>query len=228
MADLNVIVLDTGGDSVRAGYCYPDRDPMLVTPTAVRLAGGGDDSPVLRPVQRGCVTDWDALESIYHHVFYDQVRVLVHESPARRTARGTEVDSDRPSSSQLGWTVGDEGAVLVVEPLFTPKVRPIVSACAPSVPGVTPGCPLHNTAHDQADRERLVQLLFEQFNVAGVYVADAAVLSLYAVGKLSGLAVDVGAGKVGAFLVSSLLFLAPRLTPAVPHQTSAPCLRAAP
>jgi hypothetical protein len=42
-----------------------------------------------------------------------------------------------------------------------------------------------------------VQLLFEQFNVAGVYVANAAVLSLHAVGKLSGLAVDVGAGKVG-------------------------------
>ena len=83
--------------------------------------------------------------------------------------------------------------MLVVEPLFTPKVRVCASSCARGRPDVTPGA-----TNPQADRERLVQLLFEQFNVAGVYVADAAVLSLYAVGKLSGLAVDVGAGKVGA------------------------------
>lgn len=43
-----------------------------------------------------------------------------------------------------------------------------------------------------------MQLLFEQFNVAGLYVAEAPTLSLYAVGKLTGLAVDIGAGKIGA------------------------------
>ena len=90
--------------------------------------------------------------------------------------------------------------MLVVEPLFTPKVRACASSCARRHLGVSPG-----VTTPQADRERLVQLLFEQFNVAGVYIADAAVLSLYAVGKLSGLAVDVGAGKVGTS-VSRLLF----------------------
>jgi Actin len=58
-----------------------------VTPTAVRrVAEGGvgvDDScPVVRPVRRGVVTDWDAVESIYHHVFYEQVR-----AQTRRAAR---------------------------------------------------------------------------------------------------------------------------------------------
>jgi actin-like ATPase involved in cell morphogenesis len=45
-----------------------------VTPAAARLAGGGEDAPLVRPIRRGVVEDWDALESIYHHIFYDQVR----------------------------------------------------------------------------------------------------------------------------------------------------------
>ena len=50
----------------------------------------------------------------------------------------------------------------------------------------------------QAAREQLTQLLFEQFNVAGLFCAEAPVLSLYAAGKLTGTVVDVGAGKIGA------------------------------
>ena len=103
MSDLNVIVLDTGGASVRAGYCYPDRDPMLVTPTAVRLVGGGEDTPVLRPLQRGCVTDWDALESIYHHVFYEQARACCVRQRLLLATHATEADSDRgPFLSSAG------------------------------------------------------------------------------------------------------------------------------
>ena len=50
----------------------------------------------------------------------------------------------------------------------------------------------------QAHREQLTQLLFEQFNVAGLYVADAPVLALYATGKLTGSVIDIGAEKIGA------------------------------
>jgi len=51
--------------------------------------------------------------------------------------------------------------------------------------------------HLQAMREQLVQLLFETFNVSGFYAAEQAVLSLYAVGRISGCTVDVGHGKIG-------------------------------
>lgn len=50
----------------------------------------------------------------------------------------------------------------------------------------------------QADRERLAQMLFERFNLNGLFLADQAVLSLYAVGKTTGLVVDLGHGKAGA------------------------------
>lgn len=49
----------------------------------------------------------------------------------------------------------------------------------------------------QAIREQLVQLMFETFNVSGFYASEQAVLSLYAVGRISGCTVDIGHGKIG-------------------------------
>lgn len=68
----------------------------------------------------------------------------------------------------LGWEMGNEGQILYTDPLSTPK----------------------------ALREHLVQLLFETFNVSGFYAAEQAVLSLYAVGRISGCTVDIGHGKI--------------------------------
>lgn len=68
----------------------------------------------------------------------------------------------------LGWEIGDEGQILFADPLFTPK----------------------------AIREQLVQLMFETFNISGFYATEQAVLSLYAVGRISGCAVDIGHGKL--------------------------------
>lgn len=68
----------------------------------------------------------------------------------------------------LRWEVGNEGQILFTDPLSTPK----------------------------AVREQLVQLMFETFNVSGFYAAEQAVLSLYAVGRISGCTVDIGHGKI--------------------------------
>jgi len=68
---------------------------------------------------------------------------------------------------QLGWEYGNEGCVLTSEPLFTPK----------------------------RSRERLTQMFFESFNVHGLYVAEAPVLSLHAVGRVSGTVLDLGYQK---------------------------------
>lgn len=70
--------------------------------------------------------------------------------------------------SGLGWEMGNEGQILFTDPLSTPK----------------------------AVREQLVQLMFESFNVSGFYASEQAVLSLYAVGRISGCTVDIGHGKI--------------------------------
>ncbi|XP_050210039.1 actin-related protein 7 [Mercurialis annua] len=68
----------------------------------------------------------------------------------------------------LEWEEGNEGQVLFTDPLYTPK----------------------------SVREQLVQLMFETFNVSGFYASEQAVLSLYAVGRISGCTVDIGHGKI--------------------------------
>ncbi|KAA8537350.1 hypothetical protein F0562_026963 [Nyssa sinensis] len=68
----------------------------------------------------------------------------------------------------LGWEMGNEGQILFTDPLSTPK----------------------------AVREQLVQLMFETFNISGFYASEQAVLSLYAVGRISGCSVDIGHGKI--------------------------------
>lgn len=44
----------------------------------------------------------------------------------------------------------------------------------------------------------MAQLAFEVFNVSGLFFADEPVLSLYAIGKSSGLVVDIGHETTGA------------------------------
>ncbi|KAF3442941.1 hypothetical protein FNV43_RR16859 [Rhamnella rubrinervis] len=70
--------------------------------------------------------------------------------------------------SSLGWEMGNEGQILFTDPLATPK----------------------------AVREQLVQLMFETFNISGFYASEQSVLSLYAVGRISGCTVDIGHGKI--------------------------------
>ncbi|XP_057978618.1 actin-related protein 7 isoform X2 [Malania oleifera] len=70
--------------------------------------------------------------------------------------------------SGLGWEMGNEGQILFTDPLSTPK----------------------------AVREQLVQMMFETFNISGFYASEQAVLSLYAVGRISGCTVDIGHGKI--------------------------------
>ena len=66
---------------------------------------------------------------------------------------------------QLGWPVGDEGFVLATE---------------------------NPTTTSRSDRERLAQIMFESFNVRGMYLLDSAVASLYTANKTSGVSVDMG------------------------------------
>ncbi|KAK3253619.1 Actin-related protein 7 [Cymbomonas tetramitiformis] len=82
---------------------------------------------------------------------------------------------------ELGWVYGDEGSVLYTEPLFTPR----------------------------KSRENLSQILFETFNVQGLYVQDQSVCSLYAMGRLTGCVVDIGHGRYDIVPVHEGLALSP-------------------
>lgn len=100
---------------------------------------------------------------------------LLEESTVDPVVRGFIKDWDAMEDllhhvlyTGLGWEMGNEGQILFTDPLSTPK----------------------------AVREQLVQLMFETFNVSGFYASEQAVLSLYAVGRISGCTVDIGHGKI--------------------------------
>ena len=114
----------------------------MVSPAEVTRAGveGADALQTLELRAGRPIRDWDRSEAIWQYAFYEQ----------------------------LGWEIGDEGAVLVAESPFSAR----------------------------AEREKLSQVLFERFNVAGLFVAESGPLSLYAVGKTSGSVIDFGWGGV--------------------------------
>nr|GEU87630.1 actin-related protein 7 [Tanacetum cinerariifolium] len=67
----------------------------------------------------------------------------------------------------LGWEIGNEGQIFICISTVNPKEN------------------LEELLRILAIKEQLVQLMFETFNISGFYASKQAVLSLYAVGRIS-------------------------------------------
>ena len=89
------------------------------------------------PIDRGIVNNWDEMEHIWHHTFFNELCVDPIDHP-----------------------------ILMTETVMNPK----------------------------ANREKMTQIMFETFNTPAMYVANQAVLSLFASGRTTGIVADSGYG----------------------------------
>ena len=152
------IILDNGSGYIKAGFTG-DEAPKTVFPTCVGyplLYDGsnkgedvkeffiGSDAETQKekvkyvyPIEQGVVNNWDEMEKIWGHVFFNELKV----------------DSS-------------EHNVMLTEAAMRPK----------------------------QNKEKMAQIMFETFNVPGLYIAIQAVLSLYSAGKFTGFSVELGDG----------------------------------
>jgi actin, other eukaryote len=155
--DSQPIVIDNGSGMCKAGFAGDDAPrgvfPCIVgRPKNTEVMVGlnyedsyiGDEAQLKRgvlslryPIEHGIVTNWDDMEKIWHHTFYNELRVTPDEHP-----------------------------VMLTEAPLNPK----------------------------ANRERMIQIMFESFGVPQVYVSIQAVLALYASGRTTGCILDSGDG----------------------------------
>lgn len=154
-----VVVLDNGSGMVKAGFAGEEA-PQVVFPAIVGrprpgqtgMIGSagkseyiGDEAMKMKgvlninyPIAAGIVESWEDMEKVWHHTFYNELRVAPNETKG----------------------------VLLTEAPRNPK----------------------------KNREKMVQVMFETFEVPNIYVAIQAVMSLYSAGRTTGLVVDAGDG----------------------------------
>jgi actin-related protein len=147
------VVIDNGSVTCKAGYAG-EENPHSVFPSvlgrprfrAVHVGMGDDGSRVgdeaigrgmslKYPIEYGIITDWNIMEKVWHHGFYNKLRIAPEEHP-----------------------------VLLTEVSLNPK----------------------------ANREKMIQIMFETFNVPHLYIAEQAVLSLYSTARATGIVLESG------------------------------------
>ncbi|CAF1059056.1 unnamed protein product [Rotaria sordida] len=151
------IVIDNGSGTIKAGIAGDD-SPRVIIPSVVGRLRHSKTLPetsqtdlfigykalnnkeilsVHYPIEHGIITNWDDMEKIWHHIFYNELHVVPEEHP-----------------------------VLLSEASLNPI----------------------------ANREKMAQILFEQFNTPAMYVANQGVLSFYTLGRTAGIILEIGDG----------------------------------
>jgi len=162
--ETTAVVIDNGACLIKAGFAGDDA-PRSVFPSVVgrckhvgvmvgmdqKDSYVGDEAQSKRgvltlkyPVAQGLVRDWDDMEKLWHHVFYNELRIAPEEHP-----------------------------VLLTVPPNNPK----------------------------AHSERMLQIMFETFNVPAVFLEVGSVLALYASGRTTGVVVSIGMDSTTAVAI---------------------------
>jgi len=154
----NAVVIDNGSGMCKAGIagedapkvCFPSivgrpkNQGQVMIGTDQKDVYIGEEAQAKRgilklsyPIEHGIINSWEDMEKIWHHCYFNEIRVHPEDHPA-----------------------------LLTEAPMNPK----------------------------NNREKMIQVMFDNFQVPSFYVSVQAVLSLYASGRTTGIVLDSGDG----------------------------------